>query len=174
MPLQTFLNGALCHHNEEEEKMKTQLLVCSSILFTILFCFQITPQAKQQAIDVTLCVAGTCDNLSEAEDMETKSCEARGIGWSNNDFKLLETFATFEKCILGIKNDKWDMDCFMKWLDSDGDYIVFRNKKIYGGTGKWKEATGDRQSKRIRRAQSMPPNNFALCTNSTGSFEIPE
>lgn len=154
--------------------MKNQLLVCSVIIFAILFIFQISSQAKQQEIDLTICFAGTCDNLSESEGMETESCESQGIGWSNNDFKPLETFATFEKAILGIKNDKWDMDNFMKWLDSDGDYIIFRNKTIYGGTGKWKEATGSYQGKRIRRAESMPPNHYAMCTHITGSFELPE
>jgi hypothetical protein len=116
-----------CHHKKEEEEMKNQFLVLSTIMVTILFTFPITPQAKEQTIDLTICAAGTCDNLSEAKDWETESCELRGIGWSNNGYEPLETFTTFGKCILGIKNGKWDMDCFKKYLDSDGDYIIIRN-----------------------------------------------
>ena len=154
--------------------MKNQFLVLSTIMVTILFTFPITPQAKEQTIDLTICAAGTCDNLSEAKDWETESCELRGIGWSNNGYEPLETFTTFGKCILGIKNGKWDMDCFKKYLDSDGDYIIIRNSVIYGGTGKWEGVSGEVKSKLLRMGKSMPPNNFANCQNITGAFEIPE
>ena len=155
--------------------MKNQVSIwMSCVIFILLVSLQTTSQAKQQELDLTICFAGTCDNLSESEDMETESCESQGIGWSNNDFEQLETFTTFEKCILGIKGDKWDMDCFVKFLDSDGDHIVFRNKIFYGGTGKWKEAAGSYKTKQIRRGKSMPPNHFALCAHVNGTLSLPD
>ena len=102
------------------------------------------------------------------------SCRGRGIGWSNNDYKPLETFATFERCILGIKNDKWDIECFLKYVDSDGDHIVFHSGKVYGGTGKWKAVTGGVKGKWIRRVTSLPTGNYTNCSKVTGTFEIPE
>ena len=161
-------------HNEGEETMRNQLLVCSSIMFAILFIFQITPQAKEQVIDYTRCIAGTCEQHSEAEDFSTMSCRARGIGWSNNDFKPLETFAILNRCLLGIKNGKWTMDCFLKYVDQDGDHLVIHSGKVYGGTGKWKGVTGEIQSKWIRRVTSLPTGNFANCSHVTGTFEMPE
>jgi hypothetical protein len=142
--------------------------------FIILFIQSAILQAKQQAIDLTICIAGTCDHLSDAEDMRTMSCQSRGIGWSNNDYEQLETFITFGRCVLGIKNDEWDIGCFTKYLDSDGDYIIFRKNKIYGGTGKWKGVTGNYQDKWIRSGKSLPTGNFANCQIVTGAFELPE
>ena len=114
--------------------MKRQAVVTLPILFIILFLGSSTTQAKELVIDVTRCVAGTCDRLSTADDFRTMTCEARGIGWSNNDYKPLETFTVFDRTLLGIKEDKrYDFNSFVKWLDSEGDHIVFRNKKVYGG-----------------------------------------
>lgn len=143
-------------------------------MLIILFSFPVTSQAKEQTIDLTVCVAGTCDVLSEAQDWETESCEARGIGWSNKDFNPLETFTVFAKSLLAIQEGKWHMNTLFKYLDSEGDYIVFRNKKVFGGTGKWEGVTGEIQTKFIRMGKSMPTNNFANCHNVTGTFEMPE
>lgn len=154
--------------------MKNLISVFSAIVFTLLLIFQVTSQAKEQAIDLTVCVAGTCDHLSEAQDWETMSCDSRGIGWSNIDYKPLETFSVFNKGHLAIKNDKWHMNVLTKYLDSDGDYLVIRYGKIFGGTGKWEGATGEIQGKWLRMGKSMPPNNFANCRTITGTFQIPE
>ena len=155
--------------------MKRQAVVTLPILFIILFLGSSTTQAKELVIDVTRCVAGTCDPLSDAEDFRTMSCKSRGIGWSNNDYKPLETFAVFGRTLLGIQEEKkWDFNSFVKWVDSDGDHIVFRDKKIYGGTGKWKRVTGEVQWKRLRNAKSLPTGNFANCGVITGTLELPE
>ena len=154
--------------------MNNLFIVCSSTMLIILFSFPVTPQAKEQTIDLTVCVAGTCDVLSEAQDWETESCEARGIGWSNKDFNPLETFTVFIKSLLAIQEGKWHMNTLIKYLDSQGDYIVFRNNKVFGGTGKWEGVTGEIQRKFIRMGKSMPTNNFANCHNVTGTFEMPE
>lgn len=143
-------------------------------MLIILFSFQVNAHAKEQSIDLTVCVAGTCDILSEAQNWETESCEARGIGWTNNDFDPLETFTVFLKSLLAIQEGKWHMNTLFKYLDSEGDYIVFRNKKVFGGTGKWEGVSGEIQTKFIRMGKSMPTNNFANCHNVTGTFEMPE
>ena len=154
--------------------MRNQLLVFSTAMLFISSFFHIPTQAKEKLIDLTVCVAGTCDILSEAQDWETESCESRGIGWSNTDYKPLETFSVFNKGLLAVKDKKWNMNLLTKYLDSEGDYIVIRNGKIFGGTGKWDGATGEIQSKWLRMAKSMPPNNFANCQIVTGTFELPE
>lgn len=53
--------------------MRSQLLVSSTIIFAILLFLRAKSQAKEQLIDLTVCVAGTCDILSEAQDWETES-----------------------------------------------------------------------------------------------------
>lgn len=155
--------------------MKRQAVVTLSITFIILFLSSSTTEAKEQVIDLTRCLAGTCDFLSTADDFRTMSCQSRGIGWSDNDYKPLESFAVFEKAILGIKEDKeWTINGFVKYVDQDGDHIVFLNKKVYGGTGKWKGVTGEVKSKWIRRITSLPTGNYTNCSHVTGTFEIPE
>ena len=154
--------------------MKNLILISLPTMLIILFSFQVNAHAKEQSIDLTVCVAGTCDILSEAQNWETESCEARGIGWTNNDFDPLETFTVFLKSLLAIQEGKWHMNTLFKYLDSEGDYIVFRNKKVFGGTGKWEGVSGEIQTKFIRMGKSMPTNNFANCHNVTGTFEMPE
>ena len=155
--------------------MKRQSLVTLPIMFIILFLGSSITQAKEQVIDLTRCIAGTCERLSTADHFRTMSCQSRGVGWSNTDYKPLETFAVFEKAILGIKEDnKWTSNSFVKYVDSDGDHIVFHSKKVYGGTGKWKGVTGEIQGKWIRRVTSLPTGNYTNCSHVTGTFEIPE
>ena len=154
--------------------MKRQAVVALPIMFIVLFLGLSISQAKEQVIDFTRCIAGTCDRLSTADHFRTMSCDARGIGWSNNDFKPLETFAILNRCLLGIKNDKWTIDCFNKYVDSDGDHLVIHSGKVYGGTGKWKGVTGEIKGKWIRRVTSLPTGNFTNCSHVTGTFEIPE
>ena len=154
--------------------MRSQLLVSSTIMFAILLFLHAQSRAKEQMIDLTVCVAGTCDILSEAQDWETESCESRGIGWSNNGYKPLETFSVFNKGLLAVKDKQWNMNLLTKYLDSEGDYLVIRNGEIFGGTGKWEGATGEIQSKWLRMAKSMPSHNFANCQVVTGTFELPE
>ena len=154
--------------------MKSQIVITLSIMLIMLFLDSSTTQAKEQAIDLTRCTAGTCDRLSTADDFRTMSCRSRGIGWSNNDYKPLETYAVFARDLLGINNDKWDFNSLVKIVDSEGDHIVIRNGKVYGGTGKWKGVTGELKGKWIRNAKSLPTGNYANCSHVTGTFEIPE
>lgn len=159
------------HQNEGERKMKNQTLILASIMLTIIVILNTESFAEQQTVDLTVCSAGTCDEFSKAEDMKTMSCQSRGIGWSNTDYKELETFTVFDRCLLGIKDGKWNVECLTKYMDSEGDYIIFLKNELYGGTGKWKGAQGSYKAKRIRSGKSLPAGNHANCRTITLSIE---
>jgi len=81
-------------------------------------------QAKQQKIDLTRCETGTCAHLSTEKGLKTMSCEAKGIGWSNNEYQELADFTTPDMCVLGFIAGGKNILYYSKVMDGDGDYII--------------------------------------------------
>jgi hypothetical protein len=72
----------------------------------------------------------------------------------------------------------------MKYLDPDGDFVIFRYNLNPGekegtmtplfGTGKYKGIKGGGKEKRIAGGKPIVEGTSQFCTNSKGTFTVPE
>jgi hypothetical protein len=73
---------------------------------------------------------------------------------------------------------------YLKYLDPDGDYVIFHYTKnpgekaatttILAGTGKYKGITGGGKAVRITRGKPIAPGTVQFCNNHKGKFTVPK
>ena len=74
--------------------------------------------------------------------------------------------------------------CHLKYLDPDGDFVIFRytlnpgekaaTTTLLAGTGKWKGITGGGKAILITGGKPVAPDTYQFCNNHKGKFTLPK
>jgi len=100
---------------------------------------------------------------------------------------VLEPTSPFTVHVKGVgvfEGKKQTVYAYMKYLDPDGDYVIFRYTQnpgekaatttLLAGTGKWKGITGGGKAVRITRGKPVAPGTIQFCNNHKGTFTVPK
>jgi hypothetical protein len=102
---------------------------------------------------------------------------------SNNEDKVFDNFTVQAQGVTAIEGKNRTVYGYMKYLDPDGDFVIFRYTLNPGekeslttlmfGTGKWKGITGGGKAKQIARGKPVAEGTIQYCNNHKGTFTVP-
>ena len=141
-------------------------------------------EGAEQFYDVTPCISGDMTILAKTKQITILCYDAKGIMRSNNESKAFHNFTLHATGVIEIEGKNRTVYGHMKYLDPNGDFIVFRytknpgdeaaTTKILAGTGKWKGITGGGKAKTVARGKPIVAGTFQLCNTHKGTFTLPK
>lgn len=110
--------------------------------------------------------------------------DAKGIMRSNNESKVFDNCTVHTQGVVVIEGKNMTVYGYLKYLDPDGDFVIFRYTKnpgeqaatttLLAGTGKWKGITGGGKAKLITRGKPVAAGTNQFCNNHKGRFTVPK
>jgi len=159
-----------------------------AIVFSICALLWSSPliraESTEQMYDVDVCVSMNISPMVQSKEMTIFSIEAKGIMRSNSDNKVFNNCTQDTKGVVMREGKKTTIYAYMKYLDTDGDYVIFRYTQnpgekaatatILAGTGKYKGITGGGKAVRIAGGKPIAPGTVQFCNNHKGKFTVPK
>ena len=141
-------------------------------------------EGAEQTYDVNVCVSMVWTPLVLSKEFAIVDWDAKGIMRSNNDGKVFDNFTVHNKGVTLREGKNRTIDGYMKYLDPDGDFFIFRYNLKSGekeatttlilGTGKYKGIKGGGKAKRIAAGKPIVDGTLQFCNNHKGTFTVPE
>ena len=144
----------------------------------------ILAESAEQSYDVDACVSMEFSPLVRSQEMSIVSVDAKGIMRSNSENKVFDNCTVHTKGVLVLEGNKQTVYAYMKYLDPEGDYVIFRYTQnpgeeaattmILAGTGKYKGITGGGKAVKIAGGKPVTPGTMQFCNNHKGTFTVPK
>jgi hypothetical protein len=141
-------------------------------------------ECAEQVYDVTPCVSGTVTALVQSEEITIQALDLKGIMRSNIESKIFDNCTVHVQGLMVREGKNATAYAFLKYLDPDGDYVIFRftqnpgekaaTTTILAGTGKWKGITGGGKATTITGGKPVAPGTIQFCNNHKGTFTAPK
>lgn len=141
-------------------------------------------ECAEQLYDVTPCVAGTLTALVQSAEITIFAFDLKGIMRSNIESKIFDNCTVHSQGVHVIEGKNTTVYSLMKYLDPDGDYVIFRYTQnpgekaatttLLAGTGKWKGITGGGKATLITRGKPVAAGTIQFCNNHKGTFTVPK
>jgi hypothetical protein len=141
-------------------------------------------KCAEQVYDITPCVAATVNLLVQSPEITISAVDAKGIIRSNSESKIFNNCTVHVQGVQVIEGTKRSSYSHMKYLDPDGDYVIFRfilnpgettaTTTILAGTGKWKGITGGGKVTTITQGRPVAEGTFQFCNDHKGKFTLPK
>ena len=159
-----------------------------AIVFSICALLWSSPliraESTEQMYDVDVCVSMNISPMVQSKEITILAFEAKGIMRSNSENKVFDNCTQDTKGIGVWEGKKHTVYAYMKYLDLDGDYVIFRYTQnpgekaatatILAGTGKYKGITGGGKAVRIAGGKPIAPGTVQFCNNHKGKFTVPK
>lgn len=160
-------------------------IVFSICAVIILGSSSINPaKCAEEIFDITPCVAATMTALVQSPEITIFTMDAKGIIRNNIESKIFNNCTVHVQGIQVIEGTNRTVNAYMKYLDPDGDYVIFRftqnpgeptaTTTILAGTGKWKGITGGGKATTITQGRPVAAGTFQFCNNHKGKFTLPK
>ena len=127
----------------------------------------IRAESTEQTYDVDACVSMDLSPLVQSKEITILAFEAKGIMRSNTENKVFDNCTVHVKGVGVWEGKKHTVYSYMKYLDPDGNYVIFRYTQnpgektatttILSGTGKYKGITGGGKALRIAGGKPVVP-----------------
>jgi hypothetical protein len=141
-------------------------------------------QSAEQTYDVDACVSMDLSPLVRSQEITILGFDAKGIMRSNTESKVFDNCTVNSKGVGMWEGEKFSVYSYMKYLDPDGDYVIFRYTQnpgekaatttILAGTGKYKGITGGGKAVRIALGKPVVQGTTQFCNNHKGTFAVPK
>lgn len=141
-------------------------------------------KCAEQVYDITPCVAATMTVLVQSPEISIFSLDAKGIIRSNIESKIFDNCTVHVQGTQVIEGTNRTVNAYLKYLDPDGDYVIFRftqnpgettaTTTILAGTGKWKGITGGGKATTITQGRPVASGTLQFCNNHKGKFTLPK
>lgn len=141
-------------------------------------------ESAEQSYDVDVCVSMDISPLVRSQEMTIFGMEAKGIMRSNTEGKVFDNCTQDTKGVVMIEGQNRTVYAYMKYLDPDGDYVIFRYTQnpgekaatttILAGTGKYEGITGGGKAVRITVGKPVTEGTMQFCNNHKGTFTVPK
>ena len=86
----------------------------------------IRAESTEQRYDVDACVSMDLSPLVRSQEITIFNFDAKGIMRSNTESKVLDNCTVHVKGVGVFEGKKHTVYAYMKYLDPDGDYVIFR------------------------------------------------
>jgi hypothetical protein len=174
------------------ERRKTMFYKKGVIGFAIVFSIcafiwsspLIRAESTEQTYDVDACVSMDYSPLVQSKEITILNLDGKGIMRSNNESKVFDNCTIHTQGVAVIEGKNMTVYAYMKYLDPEGDYVIFRYTQnpgekaatttIMAGTGKYKGITGGGKAKRITRGKPVAAGTNQFCNNHKGKFTVPK
>ena len=140
-------------------------------------------EGAEQVYDVDACVSADLSPLVHSQEITILAWNAKGIMRSNNEDKVFDNFTVQAQGVTAIEGKNRTIYGYMKYLDPDGDFVIFRytlnpgekesSTTLMFGTGKWKGIAGGGKAKQIARGKPVAEGTIQYCNNHKGTFTLP-
>ena len=141
-------------------------------------------ECADQVYDVNSCVACETKTLVQSPEINIFLNECKGINVSKIESKLFDNATVHSQGVVVREGNKLTVYAYVKYLDRDGDLVIFRYTQNPGetsatttflsGTGKWKGITGGGKSTMITQGKPVAPDSMQYCNNHKGTFTVPK
>ncbi len=141
-------------------------------------------ECAEQVYDVTPCASCNTQPLVQSPEITIFASDCKGIMMSKIENKIFDNVTLHSQGITVIEGNKRIMYFHMKFLDKDGDMVIFRftqnpgetsaTTTILSGTGKWKGITGGGKATLITQGKPIEPGTLQFCNNHKGTFTLPK
>jgi hypothetical protein len=144
----------------------------------------ILAESAEQSYDVDVCVSMDLSPLVRSQEITIFSFDSKGIMRSNSENKVFDNCTQATKGVAVLEGKKQTVYAYMKYLDPDGDYVIFlytqnpgektATTTILAGTGKYKGITGGGKALRIAGGKPVVEGTMQFCNNHKGTFTVPK
>ena len=141
-------------------------------------------ESAEQSYDVDSCVSMDISPLVRSQEITIFSFDSKGIVRSNSENKVFDNCTVHLKGVAVREGNKQTVYAYMKYLDPEGDYVIFRYTQnpgekaatttILAGTGKYKGITGGGKAVRIAGGKPLTEGTMQFCNNHKGTFTVPK
>jgi len=141
-------------------------------------------ECAEQSYDVTACVSMDMTPLVQSQEITIVTFDGKGIMRSNNGGKVFDNCTVHTQGIHVFEGKKGTIYSYMKYLDPEGDFVIFRHTQSPGekaatttivmGTGKWKGITGGGKATRITKGKPVAAGTVQFCNIHKGTFTLPK
>jgi hypothetical protein len=139
-------------------------------------------ECAEQVYDVNPCVACDQKPLVQSPEINIFTNDCKGIMISKIENKIFDNVTVHVQGVMVIEGNKTTVYAHMKYLDRDGDIVIFRYTQnpgetsatttILSGTGKWKGITGGGKATLITQGKPIVPSTSQFCNNHKGTFTL--
>jgi len=141
-------------------------------------------ECADQVYDVNPCVACELKPLVQSPEINIFANDCKGIMISKIESKIFDNVTVHVHGVMVMEGNKMTVYAHMKYLDKDGDFVIFRYTQnpgetsatttILSGTGKWKGITGGGKATLITQGKPIVPSTSQFCNNHKGTFTVPK
>jgi hypothetical protein len=141
-------------------------------------------ECAEQVYDVNPCVACDQKPLVQSPEINIFFNDCKGIMISKIESKIFDNVTVHAQGVFVMEGNKTTVYSHMKYLDRDGDFVIFRYTQnpgetsatttIISGTGKWKGITGGGKATLITQGKPIVPSTSQFCNNHKGTFTVPK
>lgn len=141
-------------------------------------------ECAEQVYDVNPCVACDQKPLVQSPEINMFAIDCKGIMISKIESKIFDNVTVHSQGVMVMEGNKRTTYAHMKYLDRDGDFVIFRFRQnpgetsatttILSGTGKWKGITGGGKATLITQGKPIVPGTVQFCNNHKGTFTVPK
>jgi hypothetical protein len=152
--------------------------------FILLGSSALNPAECAESYDVTVCVSVDVTPLVQSQEITIFTYDGKGIMRSNNGGQVFDNCTVHLQGIALFEGKNRTMHSYLKYLDPDGDFVIFRKMSKPGektvsttimmGTGKWKGITGSGIATQITKGKPVATHTNQLCTRHKGTFTLPK
>lgn len=138
----------------------------------------------EQVYDITVCISIDMNPLVKAPPFSIFAFDGKGIVRSNNGGKVFDNCSAHVQGMAMYEGKNLTKIVYMKYLDPDGDFIVFRQIQNPGekegtttvlmGTGKWKGVTGGGKAMQIVKGKPVVEGTVQFCNSHKGTLTLPQ
>jgi hypothetical protein len=168
---------------------KKKFIQCAIALiigaFTIFGSSALNPAAcAEQVYDVTVCFSLDLNPLVKSPEITIYAMDGKGIMRSNDEGKVFDNCSAHVQGMAMYEGKTLTKTVYMKYLDPDGDFVVFRQTQSPGekegtttilmGTGKWKGITGGGKAVQIAKGKPVVEGTVQFCNSHKGTFTLPQ
>lgn len=161
------------------------LFALSLVSGLVLGLGQLNPaECDEQVYDVNPCVVCEQKPLVQSPEINIFAMDCKGIMISKIENKIFDNVTFHTQGVMVVEGKKMTAYAHMKYLDQDGDFVIFRyiqnpgetsaTTTILSGTGKWKGITGGGKATLITRGRPITPGTSQFCNNHKGTFTTPK
>ena len=139
-------------------------------------------ECADQVYDVNPCVACVSKPLVQSPEINIFANDCKGIMISKIESKIFDNVTVHAQGVVVMEGNKTTVYSHMKYLDRDGDFVIFRYTQnpgetsatttILSGTGKWKGITGGGKATLITQGKPIVPSTSQFCNNHKGTFTL--
>ena len=140
-------------------------------------------ESAEQIYDVDVCVSLEMSPLVRSQEITILTFDGKGIMRSNNESKVFDNNTVHTQGVTTIEGKNRTIYSHMKYLDPDGDFVIFRytlnpgeqaaTTTLLFGTGKWKGIAGGGKASRTAVGKPVTPGTYQFCNNHKGTFTVP-